>query len=33
VVVSPAAVTLTAIGQSVQLDAQVQYEAGAASSG
>lgn len=33
VVVTPKTVTLTAIGQSVQLDAQVQDEAGAASSG
>jgi len=33
VVVTPNTVTLTAIGQSVQLDAQVQYEAGATSSG
>ena len=32
VVVTPDAVTLTAIGQTAQLDAQVQYEAGAATS-
>ncbi|MYG86867.1 MAG: Ig-like domain-containing protein, partial [Gemmatimonadetes bacterium] len=33
VVVTPNTVTLTAIGQTVQLDAKVQYEAGATSSG
>ena len=33
VVVTPDTVTLSAIGQTVQLDAQVQYEAGATSSG